>query len=156
MEDHLTSTQPTQVNKITTSCEICSGPHDTQYCMEDPEQAFVEYASSRTDEAGEEDGDVMFIEIVPKDDNSRKEELMNLKMMVPLDGERRATTKDGGSRYFDTFLTRDELTYHKYLMCGPILSTISRETPSFWEGYPFKPQIPCNTLGTVHGRESLH
>ncbi|GKA99893.1 hypothetical protein Tco_0827887 [Tanacetum coccineum] len=28
------------------------GPHDTQYCMENPEQAFVEYASSRTDEAG--------------------------------------------------------------------------------------------------------
>ncbi|GJR76261.1 hypothetical protein Tco_0088626 [Tanacetum coccineum] len=40
------------VNKITTSCEICNGPHDTQYCMEDSEQAFVEYASSRTDEAG--------------------------------------------------------------------------------------------------------
>ncbi|GJX12384.1 hypothetical protein Tco_0204142 [Tanacetum coccineum] len=52
MEAHLALTQPTQVNKITTSCEICSGPHDTQYCMEDPEQAFVEYASSRTDEAG--------------------------------------------------------------------------------------------------------
>nr|GEU50827.1 hypothetical protein [Tanacetum cinerariifolium] len=30
------------------------GPHDTQYCMEDPEQAFVEYASLRTDEAGGE------------------------------------------------------------------------------------------------------
>ncbi|GJY16394.1 hypothetical protein Tco_0386816 [Tanacetum coccineum] len=29
------------------------GPHDTQNCMENPEQAFVEYASSRTDEAGE-------------------------------------------------------------------------------------------------------
>ncbi|GKA59373.1 hypothetical protein Tco_0758686 [Tanacetum coccineum] len=27
-----------------------SGPHDTQYCMEDPEQAFVEYASARTNE----------------------------------------------------------------------------------------------------------
>ncbi|GJW41418.1 MAK10-like protein [Tanacetum coccineum] len=52
MEAHLAPMQPTQVNKITTSCEICSGPHDTQYCMEDPEQAFVEYASSRTDEAG--------------------------------------------------------------------------------------------------------
>nr|GEU76712.1 MAK10-like protein [Tanacetum cinerariifolium] len=51
MESHLVPTQPTQVNKITTSCEICSGPNDTQYCMEDPEQAFVEYASSRTDEA---------------------------------------------------------------------------------------------------------
>ncbi|GJX29360.1 MAK10-like protein [Tanacetum coccineum] len=52
MEAHLAPMQPTQVNKITTSCEICSGPHDTQYCMEDPEQAFVDYASSRTDEAG--------------------------------------------------------------------------------------------------------
>ncbi|GJY29858.1 MAK10-like protein [Tanacetum coccineum] len=52
MEAHLTLTQPTQVNKITTPCEICSGPHDTQNCMENPEQAFVEYASSRTDEVG--------------------------------------------------------------------------------------------------------
>ncbi|GKB20020.1 hypothetical protein Tco_0853943 [Tanacetum coccineum] len=49
----LKMSKPTQVNKITTSCEICSGPHDTQYCMEDPEQAFVEYASSRIDKAGE-------------------------------------------------------------------------------------------------------
>ncbi|GKE11218.1 MAK10-like protein, partial [Tanacetum coccineum] len=51
MEAHLAPTQPTQVNKITISCDICSGTHDTQYCMGDPEQAFVEYASSRTDEA---------------------------------------------------------------------------------------------------------
>ncbi|GJX43705.1 hypothetical protein Tco_0260381 [Tanacetum coccineum] len=36
MEAHLTPTQPTQVNKVTTSCEICSSPDDTQYCMEDP------------------------------------------------------------------------------------------------------------------------
>ncbi|GJZ22261.1 MAK10-like protein [Tanacetum coccineum] len=49
----LTQVKPTQVNKITTPCEICSGPHDTQNCMENPEQAFVEYASSRTDEVGE-------------------------------------------------------------------------------------------------------
>ncbi|GJT33636.1 hypothetical protein Tco_0924055 [Tanacetum coccineum] len=53
MEAHLALTQPFQVNKVTTSCEICSGPHDTQYCMENLEQAFVEYASSRIDEAGE-------------------------------------------------------------------------------------------------------
>ncbi|GJS07155.1 MAK10-like protein [Tanacetum coccineum] len=52
MEAHLAPTLPTQVNKITTSCEICSGPHDTQYSMEDPKQAFVEYASSRTDKSG--------------------------------------------------------------------------------------------------------
>ncbi|GKF10199.1 hypothetical protein Tco_0048125, partial [Tanacetum coccineum] len=53
MEAHLAPTQPTQVNKITTLREICSGPHDTQYCMKDPEQAFVEYASSRADEVRE-------------------------------------------------------------------------------------------------------
>ncbi|GJZ39669.1 zf-CCHC domain-containing protein [Tanacetum coccineum] len=40
MEAHITSMQPTQVNKITSSCKICIGPHDTQYCMENPEQAF--------------------------------------------------------------------------------------------------------------------
>nr|GEW43966.1 MAK10-like protein [Tanacetum cinerariifolium] len=51
MEAHLALTLPTQVNKISTLCEICSGPYDTQYCLENPKQAFVEYASSRTDEA---------------------------------------------------------------------------------------------------------
>nr|GEW43084.1 hypothetical protein [Tanacetum cinerariifolium] len=43
--------QDVLMNKITSSCEICSGPHDTEYYMENPEQAFVDYASSRTDEA---------------------------------------------------------------------------------------------------------
>ncbi|GKD11597.1 hypothetical protein Tco_1196004, partial [Tanacetum coccineum] len=52
MEAHQALTQPTQVNKITTLCEIYSGPHDTQYCMKDPEQAFVEYVSSRNNEMG--------------------------------------------------------------------------------------------------------
>nr|GFA24175.1 MAK10-like protein [Tanacetum cinerariifolium] len=51
MEAHLAPEQPVQVNKITSSCEIYSDPHDTQYCMENTEQAFVEYASSHTDEA---------------------------------------------------------------------------------------------------------
>ncbi|GJR49260.1 hypothetical protein Tco_1399781 [Tanacetum coccineum] len=46
MKAHLAQTKPVQVNKIASSCEICNGPYDTQYCMEDPEQAFVEYAST--------------------------------------------------------------------------------------------------------------
>ncbi|GKA90646.1 hypothetical protein Tco_0812516 [Tanacetum coccineum] len=52
MEAHLASTQPTQVNKITTSCEIYSGPHDTQYCIKGPEQACVDYTSSRMNKMG--------------------------------------------------------------------------------------------------------
>ncbi|GJR55240.1 hypothetical protein Tco_1405761 [Tanacetum coccineum] len=51
MEAHLAPKSSVQMNKIASSCEIYSGPHDTQYCMENPEQAFVEYASSRTDKA---------------------------------------------------------------------------------------------------------
>nr|GEY35007.1 MAK10-like protein [Tanacetum cinerariifolium]GEY38170.1 MAK10-like protein [Tanacetum cinerariifolium] len=51
MKPYIAPIQPTQVNKITSSCEICSSPHDTQYFMDNPEQAFVKYASSRTDKA---------------------------------------------------------------------------------------------------------
>ncbi|GKB61085.1 protein kinase-like domain, concanavalin A-like lectin/glucanase domain protein, partial [Tanacetum coccineum] len=36
----------------TSDRRLIDGPHDTQYCMEDPKQAFVEYASLRTDVAG--------------------------------------------------------------------------------------------------------
>ncbi|GJV32994.1 hypothetical protein Tco_1393394 [Tanacetum coccineum] len=50
MDAYLASTQLTQVNKITASCEICNGPHDTHNCMEGPEQACVDYASSHAKE----------------------------------------------------------------------------------------------------------
>ncbi|GJT22185.1 hypothetical protein Tco_0892122 [Tanacetum coccineum] len=53
MEAYIAPMEPTQVNKITSSYEICSDPHDTEYCLENPKQDFVEYASSCTDEAGE-------------------------------------------------------------------------------------------------------
>nr|GEU43035.1 MAK10-like protein [Tanacetum cinerariifolium] len=44
----------TTLNKINSTCDICSGPHETQYCMGNPEQAFVEYAPLRTDKTGGE------------------------------------------------------------------------------------------------------
>ncbi|GJV14649.1 MAK10-like protein [Tanacetum coccineum] len=52
MEAHLALTQPTQGNKIITSCEVCSGPHDTHNCMKVPEQTCVDYASSRMNKMG--------------------------------------------------------------------------------------------------------
>nr|GEV50802.1 hypothetical protein [Tanacetum cinerariifolium] len=51
------------LNNITSSCEICSGPRDTQHYMENPEQAFIEYASLHTDEAG---GKWELVDIVKK------------------------------------------------------------------------------------------
>ncbi|GJS74901.1 hypothetical protein Tco_0724782 [Tanacetum coccineum] len=52
MEAHLAPNPSIQVNKIASSFKIFSGPHDTQYGMENPEQAFVDYASSRNNIVG--------------------------------------------------------------------------------------------------------
>ncbi|GKC33769.1 hypothetical protein Tco_1046153, partial [Tanacetum coccineum] len=81
----------------------------------------------------EEDGDVMCIEIIPKDDNSHKEE-----------------SKAGVQEvdYFDMFPSRSELAYHKYLMCGPIPSIFLRNLIII-EGCPSNLKIPCN-IGHVH------
>nr|GEW30620.1 MAK10-like protein [Tanacetum cinerariifolium] len=57
MEAHIAPNPLVQLNKITSSCEIRSGPYDNQYCMENTKQAFVDYASSRIDEAGGKLGD---------------------------------------------------------------------------------------------------
>ncbi|GJS43740.1 zf-CCHC domain-containing protein [Tanacetum coccineum] len=169
MEAHLAPTQPTQVNKITTPCEICSGSHDTQNCMENPEQSCsinaitihpkqpdesqvneseveqeednpeetnscpypqpdplasitteqVQKLNSMLDSLGlvlqssnmkfvcsnEEDGEVMFIEIIRDDDEPQNED--------PNEGEG-ATTEETLVEYFDTLPTRNELTYHRF------------------------------------------
>ncbi|GJX56129.1 MAK10-like protein [Tanacetum coccineum] len=52
MEAYLAHKPSVQVNKIAFSCEIYSGPHDTKCCMKNPEQAFVDYASSCNNEVG--------------------------------------------------------------------------------------------------------
>ncbi|GKB65344.1 retrotransposon ORF1 [Tanacetum coccineum] len=131
--------------------DILIGPHDTQTCMENPEQAFVEYASSRTNEAGvprspntqficskEDDGEVMFIEIV-RDNEPRCDDPHEVEG---------ATTEEPVVEYFNTFPTKDELTYHRYLMSGPI-PLIFLRNPIITEGCPHNLKIPCN-IGHVH------
>ncbi|GJR40014.1 hypothetical protein Tco_1215698 [Tanacetum coccineum] len=72
----------------------------------------------------EEDGEVMFIHIIQDDDEPQNKS--------PNKGE--GTTTEGPTEeYFDTFPTRDELTYHKYLMCGLIPSIFLRN-PIIMEG----------------------
>nr|GEV60515.1 retrovirus-related Pol polyprotein from transposon 17.6 [Tanacetum cinerariifolium] len=76
----------------------------------------------------EKDGDVMFIEIIPKDDDSRKEE-------PEAEGQE--------MEYSDIFPTRSKLAYHKYLMCGPIPSIFLRN-PIITGGCHSNLKIPCN------------
>nr|GEV92068.1 hypothetical protein [Tanacetum cinerariifolium] len=44
----MTMSIPPQGEPSTNRSEICSGSHDNQYCMDNPEQAFVEYVSLAT------------------------------------------------------------------------------------------------------------
>ncbi|GKC57398.1 hypothetical protein Tco_1084996 [Tanacetum coccineum] len=82
----------------------------------------------------EDDRDVMFIEIIKKYDDSREEELRE---------NENATIGGPEVEYSDTFLTRSELAYHKYLMSGPIPSIFLRNT-IITEGCPSNLKIPCN------------
>ncbi|GJU58242.1 hypothetical protein Tco_1236008 [Tanacetum coccineum] len=93
------------------------------FASPDPSLSGTELVSTK-----EDDGDVMFIEIVQKHDNSRDKE--------PKVGEQEV-------EYFDTFPTRSKLVYHKYLMCGPITSIFLRNS-IITEGCPSNLKIPCN------------
>ncbi|GJU93838.1 hypothetical protein Tco_1318594 [Tanacetum coccineum] len=55
MEAHIAPKPSVPVNKIASLCEIYGGPYDTQYCMENLEQAFVDYASLRNNGMGGEE-----------------------------------------------------------------------------------------------------
>ncbi|GKC03271.1 hypothetical protein Tco_0994881 [Tanacetum coccineum] len=91
----------------------------------------------------EGDGEVMFIEIIRDDDKPQNES--------PNDGE--GTTIEGPTiEYFNTFPTRDKLTYDKYLMSSPIPSIFLRN-PIIMEGCPSNLKIPCN-IGHVHIKKS--
>ncbi|GJW85624.1 hypothetical protein Tco_0158769 [Tanacetum coccineum] len=118
MEAHLAPKSYVQVNKITSLCEICNGPHDTQYCMENLEQAFLDYASSRTDKAGGK-----WFTFKPEQNNIGNTYIPSWKSHPNLKW-------------------RSELTYHKYLMSGPIPSFF--RNPIIVEGYPSNLKIPCN------------
>ncbi|GJW54990.1 hypothetical protein Tco_0099075 [Tanacetum coccineum] len=89
----------------------------------------------------EDDGEVMFIEII-RDDEPQNEDPHEVEG---------ATTEEPVVEYFDTFSTRDELTYHRYLMSGPIPSIFLRN-PIITEGCPYNLKILCN-IGHIMRRK---
>ncbi|GJS18039.1 MAK10-like protein [Tanacetum coccineum] len=91
----------------------------------------------------EDNGEVMFMKIIRDDDEPQNE--------GPNKGEG-AATEGPAVEYFDIFPTRDELTYHKYLMCGLIPSIFLRN-PIIIEGCLSNLKIPCN-IGHVHVEKS--
>ncbi|GKF93124.1 hypothetical protein Tco_0279843, partial [Tanacetum coccineum] len=82
-----------------------------------------------------DDGEVMYIEIIRENDK-------------PPNEVEEAPTEEPIIEYFNTSPTREELTYHKYLMSGPVPSIFLRN-PIITEGHPHNLKIPCN-IGHVH------
>ncbi|GJX21549.1 hypothetical protein Tco_0225994 [Tanacetum coccineum] len=83
----------------------------------------------------ENDGDIMFVEIIKKYDDFSEGES---------DGDGNAITGEKLEvEYFDKFLTRSELSYHKYLICALIPSLFLRN-PIIVGGSPSNLKIPCN------------
>ncbi|GJY72317.1 hypothetical protein Tco_0476020 [Tanacetum coccineum] len=99
-----------------------------------PQSSHTEVVCTKGD-----DGEVMFIEIIRKNDDSRED---------GPEEEGNITTEGVGVEYFDMFPTRNELAYHKYLMYGSI-PLIFLRNPIITEGCPSNLKIPCN-IGHVH------
>ncbi|GJT19427.1 MAK10-like protein [Tanacetum coccineum] len=126
MEAHLALTQPTQVNKITTSCEICSGPHDTQYCIEDPEKPLLNThprePTRREENEAEEEGSVepSKTEYINRENaNETNEEVESEKKVEEETEGETEEEKDNDPKHFDTFTTMKELRYHEWLLKNP-------------------------------------
>ncbi|GKB56797.1 MAK10-like protein [Tanacetum coccineum] len=127
MEAHLTPVQPTQVNKITSLCEICSGPHDTQYCMENPEKPHSsnEFHSSLAEQNRNPSSPkrvhfVNSIIILNKENEAKEEGNVNSSTTGYKDHEITVENEEDfeeeieeeeedGSEHFDTFPTMKEL-----------------------------------------------
>ncbi|GKA23954.1 hypothetical protein Tco_0709987 [Tanacetum coccineum] len=90
-----------------------------------------------------DDRDVMFIKIIRKSNDSREE---------GSEDEGSATIEGLEVEYFDTFPTKSELAYHRYLMSGLIPSLFLRN-PIITKGCPSNLKIPCN-IGHVHVEKS--
>ncbi|GKE62916.1 retrotransposon ORF1 [Tanacetum coccineum] len=83
----------------------------------------------------EDGGEVMYIEIMRENDE-------------PPNEVEEAPEEEPIVEYFDNFPTREELTYHRYLMSGPVPSIFLRN-PIIMEGCPHNLKIPCN-IGHIH------
>ncbi|GJU95766.1 ribonuclease H-like domain-containing protein [Tanacetum coccineum] len=123
MEAHLAPKQPVQMKKITSSCEIYSGPYDTQYCMENPEQAFVNYVSLRSNELGdkvreEENVKPNATEYNGHEMTAKAEEKVKEESEDEFEEEIEEEEEED-VEYLDTFPSLEELRYHEWILKYP-------------------------------------
>nr|GEV25953.1 retrotransposon Orf1 [Tanacetum cinerariifolium] len=120
--------------------------------MENPEQAFVDYACSCTDKAGGK-----WYTFKPKHNNLSDTYNPSWKSHPNKNGDSHKEKPESGENaeegeleveYFDILPTRNELAYHKYLMSGPNPSIFPRIL-IITEGCPSNLKISCNIVQGV-------
>ncbi|GJZ17966.1 hypothetical protein Tco_0554089 [Tanacetum coccineum] len=121
MEAHLALTQPTQVNKITTLCEICveqSKNPSSPKCVHFVNSIII---VSKEDEAKEEDGaKSTATDCKGHETTDEMEDKVESKEEVKEETEEEAEEeKEGNPKHFDTFPTMNELRYHEWLLKNP-------------------------------------
>nr|GEX42332.1 zinc finger, CCHC-type [Tanacetum cinerariifolium] len=121
MKAHLAPKQPVQVNKISSSCKICSGPHDTQYCMENPSKISLimrprvptKREGSMKPSATECKDNKVTIEAEEEVEEKSEEEFKEETK------DETEEEEEDDPKYFDTFPTMEELGYHGWLLKNP-------------------------------------
>ncbi|GJV31137.1 MAK10-like protein [Tanacetum coccineum] len=143
MEAHLAPKHPIQVNKSTPSCKICSSPYDTQYCMENPEQAFVKKLYGNINVASIDQNkneelrskgikspskllsskylSQVSLEEQNRNPSSPKQEKVEEESEDEFEEEveEEEEEEEEDVKYFDTFPTLEELGYHDWLSKYP-------------------------------------
>ncbi|GKA65120.1 hypothetical protein Tco_0764827 [Tanacetum coccineum] len=133
MEAHLAPKQHVQVNKITSSCEICSGPQDIRTAWKSLEANpsspkrvhFINFVIilRKEDEVREEEN-------VKRNETEYNDHEMTAKAEEKVEEESEEEFKEENKdetkeeeeddpEYFDTFPTMEELGYHKWLLKNP-------------------------------------
>nr|GEV89923.1 retrotransposon protein, putative, Ty1-copia subclass [Tanacetum cinerariifolium] len=156
MEAYIAPMQPTQVNKIPSLCEIYNGPHNTQYCMENPEQALVPRLPTKQEEdEAKEEGNVKYSTTEYKDH----------EMTVEIKEEFKEETKEeikeeeeDSPKHFDAFPTIHFKKKQAYLDMESSINVMSKLYYNWIMSNmleprrkPSNPKKICNFMGRVEG-----
>ncbi|GJR61666.1 hypothetical protein Tco_1503828, partial [Tanacetum coccineum] len=127
-----------EMNKVTSSCEICGGPHDIQYCMENPNKPLLNMrpriTTNKEDEAKKKDGEKSTTtDCKGHETMDEIEDKVKSEEEVEEDTEKETEEeKEGNPEHFNTFPTMNEL----------------RLEP---KRKPSNPKKNCNFVGRVRG-----
>ncbi|GKE30985.1 hypothetical protein Tco_1450307 [Tanacetum coccineum] len=126
MEAHLAPKSPTQVNKIASSCEICSSTIGSDAAEDIGRDTIIEV--DKKAEEGLDGSKIIIEEDEPRDIKQNKlddktcgetKEVDEVEMESEESAEEIEEEEEDDPKFFDTFPTIEELGYHEWLLKNP-------------------------------------